>query len=178
MNFWPTQFHVSSGKKTWLINDSKFMSQVSENSLFVNTSVFLNIFLKIFSLYNSFERKPCVACPIISSIPHTQIIIQFSRSVVSDSLRPHESQHVRPPCPSPSPGVHSDSRPSSPWCHPAISSSVIPLSSCPQSFPASASFQTSQLFASGGQSIEVSASASVLPMNIQYRFPVGLTDFL
>ena len=93
--------------------------------------------------------------------------VQFSRSVVSDSLRPHESQHARPPCPSPTPGVHSDSCPSSWWCHPAISSSVVPFSSCPQSFPASGSFPMSQLFAWGGQSIGVSASASVLPMNIR-----------
>ena len=81
--------------------------------------------------------------------------VQFSRSVVSDSLRPHESQHARPPCPSPTPGVHPDSRPSSPWCHPAISSSVIPFSSCPQSLPASESFPMSQLL--------VSALASFLP---------------
>ena len=80
--------------------------------------------------------------------------VQFSRSVVSDSLRPHESQHTRPPCPSPTPGVHSDSRPSSRWCHPTISSSVVPFSSCLQSFPASGSFQMSQLFTSGGQVLE------------------------
>ena len=93
--------------------------------------------------------------------------VQFSRSVVSDSLRPHESQHARPPCPSPTPGVHSDSCPLSRWCHPAISSSVVPFSSCLQSLPASGSFHMSQLFASGGQSIGISASASVLPMNTQ-----------
>ena len=93
--------------------------------------------------------------------------VQFSRSVVSDSLRPHESQHARPPCPSPSPGVHSDSHPSSPWCHAAISSSVISFSSCPQSLPASESFPMSQLFAWGGQSTEVSALASVLPKKSQ-----------
>ena len=81
--------------------------------------------------------------------------VQFSRSVVSDSLRPHESQHARPPCPSPSPGVHSDARSSSPWCHPTISSSVVPFSSCHQSFPASGSFQMNQLFTSDGQSIGV-----------------------
>ena len=81
--------------------------------------------------------------------------VQFSRSVVSDSLRPHESQHARPPCPSPTPRVHSDSHPSSPWCHPAISSSVIPFSSCPQSLPASESFPMSQFFAWGGQSTGV-----------------------
>ena len=92
--------------------------------------------------------------------------VQFS-SVVSDSLQPHESQHARPPCPSPSPGVHSDSRPSSRWCHPAISSSVIPFSSCPQSLPASESFQMSQLFPWGGQSTGVSAWASFPPMNTQ-----------
>ena len=82
--------------------------------------------------------------------------VQFSHSVVSDSLRPHESQHARPPCPSPTPRVHSDSRPSSQWCHPAISSSVVLFSSCPQSLPASESFPMSQLFAWGGQSTGVS----------------------
>ena len=86
--------------------------------------------------------------------------VQFSRSVVSDSFRPHGSQHARPPCPSPTPGVHSDSHPSSQWCHPAICSSVVPFSSCPQSLPASESFPMSQLFAWGGQSTRVSASAS------------------
>ena len=105
--------------------------------------------------------------------------VQFSRSVVSDSLRPHESQHARPPCPSPTPGVRSELCPSSQWCHPAISSLVIPFSSCPQSFPASeSSFPMSQLFASGGKSIGVSASASVLPMNIQDWFPLGLTGWI
>ena len=81
------------------------------------------------------------------------VSVQFSRSVVSDSLQPHESQHARPPCPSPRPGVHSNSSPSSQWCHPAILSSVIPFFSCPQSLPASGSFPMSQLFAWGGQSI-------------------------
>ena len=93
--------------------------------------------------------------------------VQFSCSVVSDSLQPHESQHARPPCPTPTPGVHSNSCPSSRWCHPAISSSVIPFSSCPQSLPASGSFLMSQLFIWSGQSIGVSALASVLPMNTQ-----------
>ena len=87
--------------------------------------------------------------------------VHFSHSVVSDSLQPHESQHARPPCPSPTPRVHSDSRPLSRWCHPAISSSVIPFSSCPQSLPASDSFPISQLFAWGGQSTGVSALASL-----------------
>ena len=89
--------------------------------------------------------------------------VQFSHSVVSNSLRSHESQHARPPCLSPTPGVHSDSRPSSEWCHPAISSSVLPFSSCPQSLPASESFPMSQLFAWSGQSTRVSASASFPP---------------
>ena len=104
--------------------------------------------------------------------------VQFSSSVVSNSLRLHESQHTRPPCPSQTPGVYSNSCPSSWWCHPAISSSVVPFSSCPQSFPASGSFPTSQLFAWGGQSIGVSASASVLPMNIQDWSPLGWTGWI
>ena len=98
--------------------------------------------------------------------------VQFSRSVVSDSLWPHESQHARPPCPSPTPRVYSNSCPSSRWCHPAISSSVVPFSSCRQSLPASGSFPMSQLFAWGGQSIGVSASISVLPMNTQDWSPL------
>ena len=93
--------------------------------------------------------------------------VQFSRSVVSDSLRPHESQHARPPWPSPTPGVHSNSRPSSQWCQPAISSSIAPFSSCPQSLPASGSFPMSQLFTWGGQSTGVSASASFPPKKSQ-----------
>ena len=97
--------------------------------------------------------------------------VQFSRSVVSDSLRPHESQHAGPPCPLQTPGVYSNWCPLSWWCHPAISSSVVPFSSCPKSLQASGSFPMSQLFAWGGQSIGVSASASVLPMNTQDLSP-------
>ena len=104
--------------------------------------------------------------------------VKFSRSLVSDSLQPHELQHARPPCPSSTPGVYSNSCPSSQWCHPAISSSVVPFSSCPQSLPASRSFQVSQFFTSGGQSIGISASASALPTNIQYWFPLGLTGWI
>ena len=104
--------------------------------------------------------------------------VQFSRSVVSDSLQLHESQHARPLCPPPTPGVRSDSHPSSQWCHPAISSSVVPFSSCPQSLPASESFPMTQLFAWGGQSNGVSALASVLPMNIQDWFPLGWTGLI
>ena len=104
--------------------------------------------------------------------------VQFSRSVMSNSLRPHESQHARPPCPSPTPGVDSNSCPLSRWCHPAISSSVVPFSSCPQSLPASRSFSMSQLFAWGGQIIGVSASTSVLPTNTQDWSPLGRTGWI
>ena len=108
---------------------------------------------------------------------HFSISVHFSHSVVSDSLRPHESQHARPPCPSPTPGIHSDSRPSSQWCHPAISSSVISFSSCPQSLPASESFPMSQLFAWGGQSTGVSALASFLPKKAQHWSPSEWTGW-
>ena len=104
--------------------------------------------------------------------------VQFSHSVVSDSLRPHESQHARPSCPSISPGVHSNSHPLSQWCHPAISSFVIPFSSCPQSLPASESFSMSQLFAWGGQSTGVSALASFLPKNTQGWSPLEWTAWI
>jgi len=104
--------------------------------------------------------------------------VQFSHSVMSDSLRPHESQHARPPCPSPMPGIYSNSCPLSQWCHPAISSSAVPFSSCPQSFPASESFPMSQLFAWSGQSTGVSALASDLPMNSQDWSPLGWTSWI
>ena len=110
--------------------------------------------------------------------PHLPIIlssVQFSCSVVSDSLQPHGPQHTRPPWPSPTPRVYPKSCPLSQWCHPTISSSVVPFSSCPQSFPTSGCFQMSQLFTWGGQSTEVSASASVLPMNIQDWSPLEWT---
>ena len=102
---------------------------------------------------------------------------QFS-SVTSDSLRPHGLQHIRPPCPSPTPGIYPNSCPLSQWRHPTISSCVVPFSSCPQSFPASGSFQMIQLFASGGQSIRVSASTSVPPMNTQDWSPLGWTGWV
>ena len=104
--------------------------------------------------------------------------VQFSRSVVSYSLRPHGLQHTRPPCPSPTPGVYSTSCQLSQWCHPTISSSVVPFSSHLQSLPASGSFQMSQFFTSGGQNIEVLALASVLPVNIQDWFPLGWTGWI
>ena len=105
-------------------------------------------------------------------------ILQFSRSVMSDSLQPHELQHATPPCPSQTPRVYSNSCPSSWWCHPAISSSVFPFSSCPQALYASGSFPMNQLFVWGGQSIGVSASASVLPMNTQDWSPLGWTGWM
>ena len=111
------------------------------------------------------QKTKIMASGFISSV-------QFSRSVMSDSLQPHESQHARAPCPSPTPGVHSDSHPSICWCHPAISSSVVPFSSCPQSFPASESFPMSQLFTWGGQSTGVSALASFFPKNTQDWSPL------
>ena len=104
--------------------------------------------------------------------------VQFSCSVMSDSLQPHESQHARPPCPSPTPGGHSNSCALSQWCHPAISSSVVPFSSYPQSLPSSGSFPMSQLFAWGGQSIGVSAWASVLSMNTQDWSPLEWTGWI
>ena len=104
--------------------------------------------------------------------------VQFSHSVVSNSLWPHESQHASPPCPSPTPGVHPNSCPSSQWCHPAISSSVVPFSSCLKSLPASESFPMSQLFVWGGQNIGVSALASFLPKNTQDWSPLGWTGWI
>ena len=104
--------------------------------------------------------------------------VQFSHSVMSNSLWLHESQHARPPCPSPTPRVHPNSCPSSWWCNPDISSSVVPFFSCPQSLPTSGSFQMSQLFTWGGQSIGVSSSASVLPKNIQDWSPLGWTGWI
>ena len=104
--------------------------------------------------------------------------VQFSHSVMSNFLWPHGLQHTRPPCPSPTPRAYSNSCPSSQWCHPTISSSVVPVSSCLQAFPASGSFPMSHLFTSGSQSIGLSASLSVLPMNIQDWFPLGWTGWI
>ena len=115
--------------------------------------------------------------PAFSSVQFRHSV-QFSRSVMSNSLQPHELQHARPPCQSPTARVHSNSHPSSWWCHPAISSSVVPFSSCPQSLLASEFFPVSQLFASSGQSIGVSASGSVLPKNTQDWSPLGWTGWI
>ena len=115
---------------------------------------------------------------IYSFSDYFPLSVQFSHSVMSDSLWPHGLQHGRPPCPSPTLGAYSNSCLLSRWCHQTISSSVIPFSSCLQSCPASRSFQMSQFFTSGGQSIGVSASASVLPINIQDWFPLGWTGWI
>ena len=131
------------------------------------TTLFLiDWYILTFIFWNPWER-----CYQFSSV-------QFSRSVVSNSLWPHESQHSRPPCPLPTPGVHSDSCASSQWCHPAISSSVIPFFSCPQSLPASKSFPLSQLFVWGGQSTGVSALASFLLKNTQGWSPSEWTGWI
>ena len=116
---------------------------------------------------------------IINTIISVQFSsFQFTHSVLSDSLRPHGLQHARPPCPSPTLRVYSNSCPLSRWCHPTISSSVVPFSSCLQSFPTSGSFQMSQPFASGGQNIGASASISVFPINKQDLFPLGWTGWI
>ena len=126
---------------------------------------------------SGFQDLYCLQFTFTESNVNEVVSAQFRRSVVSDSLQPHESQHARPPCPSPTPGVDSNSCPSSRWCSPAISSSVLPFS-CLPSFPASGSFPVSQFFSSGGPSIGVSASASVLPINTQDWSPLGWTGWI
>ena len=123
--------------------------------------------------YNS--NKVCGAEYVCWKLQNTD---EFSCSVMSNSMRPHGLQHTRPPCPLPTPGVYSNSCPLSRWCHPIISSSVIPFSSHLQSFPASGSFQMGQFFTSGGQTIGTSVSASVCPLNIQDWFPLGWTGLI
>ena len=129
-------------------------------------------------LYNlSHQGRVLTKLVVVINLQFQFSSVQLSRSVASDSLWPHEPQHARPPCPSPTPGVHPNPCPSSRWRHPTIPSSVVPFSSCPQSFPASGSFQMSQLFASRGPSIGVSASTSLLPMNTQDWSPLGWTGW-
>ena len=134
--------------------------------------------LKDFSIKSGDLRRNNFRSIKTKAIYSSHSSVHFSCSVVSDSLQPHEPQHARPPCPSPTPQVYPNSCPLSQWCHPTISSSVVPFSSCPQSFPASESFPMSQLFESGGQSIGVSALASVLPMNTQDWSPRGWTGWI
>ena len=141
----------------------------SKSAAHCKTFFSLTIFTFFFS--DRIDMQHCIGFRCTASV-------QFSHSVVSDSLQPHESQHARPPCPSPTLGVHSNSHPSSRWCHPAISSFVVPFSSCPQSLPASESFPMSRLFAWGGQSTGVSALVSVLPKNTQDWSPLELTGWI
>ena len=148
-----------------------------EGAVFVFISELQRIFFFKENLINHFLMLHPEGHFSAAFIPGT-FSVQFSRSVVSDSWRPHESQHARPPCPSPSPGVHSNSGPSSWWCHPAISSSVVPFSSCPQSLPTWESFPISQLFTWGDQSTGVSALASFLPKNTQGWFPLEWTGWI
>ena len=146
-----------------------------------NTFVFLNIpSLHLLSqLWSTLENVPC-AFEKKSAVFEWNILSVLFSSVTQScpTLQPHEMKHSRPPCPSRTPGVHPNPCPSSQWCHKTISSSVVPFSSCPQSFPPSGSFQMSQLFTSGGQSIRVSAPTSVLPMNTQDWSPLGWTGWI
>ena len=166
--------------KVWYLIQNNFI-----NNLFTTDILICLLLPQCYRLvcFNSHLHNKLLAtginfCKNLSLCQSTMCSVQFSRSVVSDSFRPHESQHSRPPCPSPTPWVHSNSRPSSRWCHPAISSSVVPFSSCLQSLPESESFPTSQFFTWGGQSTGVSALASVLPMNTQDWSPLGWTDWI
>ena len=138
------------------------------------------MYICIMKYYSAIKKKEIM--PFATTWMDLEIIlsevVQFSPSVVSNSFWPHGLQHARPLCPSPTPRVHPNSCPSSQWCHPAISSSVLPFSSYPQSLSASGSFPMSQLFARGGQSIGVSASASAIPMNTQDRYPLGWTGWI
>ena len=140
-----------------------------------NTVSIIYVILKLLVKVKFAQSYPPL-CNLMDCSPSGSSV-QFSRSVVSDFLRPHGLQHARPPCPSSTPRVYSNWCPLSQWCHPAISSSVVPFSSCPQSFPASGSFSVSQ-FSSGGQSAIVSASTSVPPMNTQDWFPLGWTGWV
>ena len=134
--------------------------------LLKDKEIWLTMVIDLFSFGIFFKADLCLS------------LVQFSLSAVYDSLRPHALWHIRLPCPSPTPRACSNSCPSNRWCHPTISFSVIPYSSCLQSFPASESFQVSRLFPAGGKSIRASASALVLPMNIQDWFPLGLTSLI
>ena len=163
--------------------------EVLNSTLYTGSSIVIH--LLIHWTNSSWVPAPSqTLCPVLGQSPPLMGVIangkiptiiqsvKFSHSVVSDFLWPHEPQHTRPPCPSPTPGVHPNPCPLSRWCHPTISASVVPFSSCSQSFPASGYFQMSQLFPSGGQSIGVSASTSVLLVNTQDWFPLGWTGWI
>ena len=147
-------------------------------SSFTANSIFLRKKIKSFKMLSYLVFVKIAILQITLRIHIVLSSVQFSHSVVSDSLWPHGLEHCRPPCPSPAHGVYSNPCPLSQWCHPTISSSVVPFSSCPQSLPASGYFPISQLFTWGGQSIGVSALASVLPMNTQDWSPLGWTGWI
>ena len=142
--------------------------------IFANKYLSQSLCFSLWFLCELYLWKFFMLCLVLTLPPS----VQFSLSVMSNSLWPHEPQHARSPCPSLTPRVHPNPCTLSWWCHPTISSSVVPFSSCPQSFPASGSFQMSLLFTSGGQSIGVSASTSVLPVNTQDWSPLGWTDWI
>ena len=165
IQFMKQTFFLNARQATW--RRKSYLNQAGQN--WRDSSLKVCFFPQI---------KPGLLKWVHKWIIHILGSVQFSRFVVSDSLPPHVLQYARPPCPSPTPRVHPNPCPLSRWCHPTISSSAVPFSSCPQSFPASGSFQMSQFFASSGQSFGVSASPSVLPMNIQDWSLLGWTDWI
>ena len=163
------------GQYTWFL---KILSQ--QNPFPHGINILQNLLWEMLPLWDSYSKmgNEKETYNFVTEVLEILSSVQISHSVMSDSLRPHEPQHTRLPWPSQTPRVYPNSCPLSRWCHPTISSSVIPFSSCTQSLPASGSFPKSQLFTSGGQSIGVSASASVLAMNIQDWFPLGWTGWI
>ena len=156
-----------------------FHSLIPVHWLFLSSLLCRIYVMSLTSEYASGVFYPVLSCPLSPGWPHSVFSsVQFRCSVVSDSLQLHEPQRAMRPCPSPTPRVHPNPCPLSQWCHPTILSSVIPFSFCPQSFPASGSFQISQLFTSGDQSIGVSASTSVLSMKTQDWSPLGSTGWI
>ena len=181
----PCKPHFPGCFATWLLLVKSLPIGVTSDDQMVGQGVALSPILAFSFLVILGSVSTVVMYPPPQSQGWTMVVlsppqssVQFSCSVVPDSLRPHGLQHARPPCPSPTPGVYSNLCPLSRWCHPTISSSVIPFFSCLQSFPASVSFPMSQLLALGSQSIGASASASVLPINIQDWFPLGWTGWI
>ena len=172
-------FLMLSFKPTFSLSSFTFIKRLLISTLLSAITVVSSAYLRLLIFLRAILIPACASSSPTFHVMYSQFSsVQFSRSVLSGSLQPHESQHARPPCPSPSPGVHSNSRPSSWWCHPAISSSVIPFSSCPQSLPASESFLMSQLFTWGSQSIGGSALASFLPKNTQDWSPLEWTGWI
>ena len=172
--FWMLSFKPDFSLSSFSLIKRLF-SSFSLSAIRVVSSAFLKLLIFLPAILS-----PAYDWKIQPSILHYVLCIsvQFSRSVVSDSWRPHGPQHARLPCPSPTPGVYPNSCPLTQWCHPTISSSVVPFTSCHQSFAAWGSFQMSQFFTWGGQSIGVSASTSVLPVNTQDWSPLGWTGFI